>query len=266
MATKITKIIANYPHKTYVEPFVGGGSVFWQLKYNQPQSKKCFVLNDINDLIITAYQVAIAQPESLQLKLASSLYSQSLHQRAKNIIKNKHNYSEIDIAWAVIYSIRCNFLPKIDDSWGHDASQGKRSGKNRAMQYARFLDYLPIVLSFLKSVYVSNEDAITCIKKWDSPHTLFYCDPPYPETDQFHYQGYSQNDFEQLIVCLSQIQGTAILSCYPNTSVPSNWKKYEFIKNCAIAKKSGITSERIEVVWVKPSNTETISTQLSLFA
>lgn len=123
------------------------------------------------------------------------------------------------------------------------------------------------ILSFVLShSLLATSHAITCIQKWDSVDTLFYCDPPYPGTDQFHYQGYTQSDFEQLIDCLSEVQGTVVLSCYPNAYVPNDWKKYEFVRNCAIAKKSRITSERIETVWVKPSvRGQTSTDQLELF-
>lgn len=59
---------------------------------------------------------------------------------------------------------------------------------------------------------------------------LFYCDPPYPGSDQGHYSGYTQADFDRLIDAIQQAQGSFVLSCYPNQAVPSDWQRIEIIK------------------------------------
>lgn len=271
LAKQIVQIINEHEWNQYVEPFAGGASVFWQIKAEGRHERKGFVLNDINSLIVTAYRVAIAQPEELYLKLKASLYSQRLHRLSRQIINDPDGYSDIEIAWAVIYSIRTSFMNQLTGSWSRDSGANNRH-RNGAKVYSYFLDYLPEVLNLLKTAIISNEDAINCIDKTDGSDTIFYCDPPYPNTESFHYLGYTQSDFEKLIDRLATTQGTVVLSCYPNDAVPKDWIKYEFPRNCFMAKKSGITSERIECVWVKPKHQKTIfchkqsvKNQLSLF-
>lgn len=251
LASTVTKLINQFDHNIYVEPFCGGASVFFSKIQNTPIKKNSIhVLNDQANSIVTAYRVAVEQPLELQKKLESSLYSEFLQRKANEIVKNTSEYSDLDIAWAVIYGIRSSFCSQLNGSWARS-----KKGNQQVAKYKNFLIYLPEVLESLRDVAISSEDAINCIKRWDSPQTLFYLDPPYPGTDQSHYSGYSQQDFDNLMKTINDIEGTVVLSCYPNDSVPSEWERYEITRKCSINFKDGITdSYRTEVIWVKPGN------------
>jgi len=54
------------------------------------------------------------------------------------------------------------------------------------------------------------------IRSRDSLNSFFYCDPPYFNSDCGHYDGYSEQDFENLLVTLSKIDGKFLLSSYPS--------------------------------------------------
>ena len=249
LASTVTKLINQFDHRVYVEPFCGGASVFFKKIEESPTRKdSVHVLNDRNNLIVTAYQVAIEQPMELQKRLEASLYSEFLHRKANKILGNPCDYSDLDIAWAVIYGIRSSFCSQLGGSWARSKIKNQQ-----VLKYKNFLQYLPEVLESLRDVFISSEDAIKSIKRWDSPETLFYIDPPYPGTDQSHYSGYSQKDFDLLMEAIKEAEGTVILSCYPNESVPYNWERYEITRKCSINFKDGITdSYRTEVIWVKP--------------
>ena len=53
----------------------------------------------------------------------------------------------------------------------------------------------------------------------DTAETFFYLDPPYVGTDQGHYDGYTQEDFDMLLDRLEGIQGKFLLSSYRNASL-----------------------------------------------
>ena len=52
------------------------------------------------------------------------------------------------------------------------------------------------------------------IQTRDTPTSFFYVDPPYPESCQGHYSGYSLANFEELLTLLSSIEGKFLLSSY----------------------------------------------------
>ena len=58
---------------------------------------------------------------------------------------------------------------------------------------------------------VENLDACDCIKRYDSPETLFYIDPPYWEAD-FYAVSFKGDDFKRLAETLRTINGKFILS------------------------------------------------------
>lgn len=55
--------------RTYIEPFTGGGAVFFYLRQHHRQNRIRFVLNDLNSHLITTYKVVRDAPEELILLL-----------------------------------------------------------------------------------------------------------------------------------------------------------------------------------------------------
>ena len=58
----------------------------------------------------------------------------------------------------------------------------------------------------LEWVSLENDDAVNVIKRLDFEDAFFYLDPPYINTNQGHYKGYMDADFEKLLQCLSTIK------------------------------------------------------------
>jgi DNA adenine methylase len=73
-----------------------------------------------------------------------------------------------------------------------------------------------------------NHDALKIIRTYDTPDTLFYCDPPYYNSNCGHYDGYSIEDYEMLLDTLSGIEGKFMLSSYPSEVLKKYVKKHEW--------------------------------------
>jgi DNA adenine methylase len=67
----------------------------------------------------------------------------------------------------------------------------------------------------LQNVQIENTDALRVIRSRDSLMAFHYCDPPYFNSDCGHYDGYSIQDFENLLELLSTIEGKFLLSRQP---------------------------------------------------
>ena len=104
----------------------------------------------------------------------------------------------------------------------------------------------------LRDVYIEHDDAIDVINRWDTPETFFYCDPPYPGTDQGHYAGYTTDDLDRLVATLDDCQGSFLLSNYRQDGMPDHWERFEFNTYMwagnAAARNTG-NNARTEVVW-----------------
>lgn len=200
------EILAMMPqHRIYVEPFFGGGAVFFA-------KGKSFleVINDTNDLLINFYQQCVDNFEALQKKIQHTLHSESEHTRARRIYNNPRYRSKLDRAWAVWVMTNMSVMATPRGGWRRDnGTGGSHIGVTLENHRQRFTDKIH---DRLATVQISCKDAIEVIKQRDTPETFFYLDPPYIGAEQKHYKGYTEQDFKRLLDELSQIKGKFILS------------------------------------------------------
>jgi DNA adenine methylase len=78
------------PHTLYVEPFLGGGAIFWN-----KEPSKGEVLNDVNGEIINFYQVAKTKFKLLNAEIQNTLHSRMLHRKAYLIHEFPELFSDI---------------------------------------------------------------------------------------------------------------------------------------------------------------------------
>ena len=236
IASKIVGYINQIPHTVYVEPFCGGAAVLFakprRLVTNSHHYRE--VINDTSDILISLYRCATKCPDELALELEATLYSQSDHARAKVICKNPKDYTQLEIAWAYFVNANCSFANDLGRGWGTQVQN-----VNAAVTWHNRILSLKEKLERLQSVYVSCEDALRCIDRWDSPQTLFYCDPPYTDTDQGHYEGYTTDDWIALCDKLNSIQGSYILSNYSQEYVPKSMQQRIEINTTVTASGKG---------------------------
>tara|TARA_R110002051_G_scaffold297564_2_gene363997 strand:+ start:47406 stop:48230 length:825 start_codon:yes stop_codon:yes gene_type:complete len=204
----ITTILPLIPtHNTYVEPFVGGGAIFW----SKPKSE-VEVINDYNRELINFYECVQNDFVSLKKMVMISLHSRSLHNDATVIYNNPHMFTRIKRAWAVWVLAAQSFSSMLDGSWGYDKIKGTTSKKIKGKRESFTLD-----LSIrLQNVQIECTDALRVIKNRDYADAFHYCDPPYFNSDCGHYDGYSKEDFNSLLSTLEKIEGKFLMSSYPS--------------------------------------------------
>ncbi len=192
-------------HTCYVEPFVGGGAVFWA-----KQQANVEVINDKDERVITFYKVVQTQFDELRKMLDCTLHSKAQYSKAKEILQNPEQYSDVERAWAFWVQTNMSFARKI---YGGFASSRKTNdslkSKNKLARFTK--EYC----ERLKNTVIDCDDALKIINRYDSPETFFYIDPPYVSSYQGHYDGYTEADFIALLDTLAEIEGKFLLSCYP---------------------------------------------------
>jgi DNA adenine methylase len=132
-----------------------------------------------------------------------------------------------------------SFGKKLDAGWGFCIAT-----RNLAATWSSTCARLYACAERLQSVYIEHDDVLKVIARWDSPQTLFYCDPPYPGTQQGHYKGYSQRDFQALVSCLSVCQGSFLLSGYDSDAMSHEWERFEFGAYCSVSGKGRVGKGR----------------------
>jgi DNA adenine methylase len=233
-------------HAVYCEPFCGGATLFWQKNTPKVTNSRCYreVLNDSNHHIINFFDVMKTRGDELCHELEYTPYSQEKHAWAKAVWRGDIDVDDLQKAAAFFINANMSFAKDLNSGWG--------TGVSSSLESISFLNKkaaLPAFIARLKSVYLSCEDAMHCIARWDSPQTFFYCDPPYIGTNQGHYAGYSQQDFDGLVAALDACQGSFMLSSYHMDNIPPSWERFDFAALLSAALDKTGDKRRTEVVW-----------------
>jgi len=242
----VATILPLFPdHITYTETFVGGGAVFW----SKPPSE-VEVINDYNRELINFYEVCKNEFVELEKMVRISLHSRSLHSDAIVMYENPHLFTRIQRAWAVWVLSAQSFSSMLDGSWGYDRLKGTTSQKI-ANKRDSFTEGLAIRL---QNVQIENTAALRIIKSRDHVDSFHYCDPPYFNSDCGHYDGYSVDDFRNLLQMLTSIEGKFLLSSYPSDilkefTANNNWHTIQINQKVSVANgTSSPAKSKIEVL------------------
>lgn len=193
---------------TYIEPFVGGGSVlFWLFSCNEKISK--IIINDINSDLMNVYRVIAGQPEELisVLKVFQKEYhafKDDLEGRKKYYYTKRFSFNlrdqqeVIHAAIFVFLNRTCfNGLYRVNKKNEFNVPIG-------SYQTPLICDESNIlaVSKLLKNIVILNGDYYETLKYIDQyKNCFFYLDPPYKplsKTSNFNkYSNYIFDDAEQ---------------------------------------------------------------------
>ena len=191
-------------HQQYVEPFFGGGAVFFAKKPSPHE-----VINDTLDCAITFYRVLKTRFPELQSMIQATLHSESEYKRAKELLASEDDLLK---AWAFWVQSTMSFSNKLTHGFAFCNSSKlalltKNKRNNFTDKYSKRLERTEIFC----------RDALDIIKLKDTPDTFFYIDPPYVSSDCGHYKGYTTENFTKLLDYLATCKGKFLLSSYPET-------------------------------------------------
>lgn len=242
LAAKILSLIPE--HTLYCEAFTGGGAVF----FAKPPSR-VEVLNDTNRELINFYEVLISDFDQFNNKLRKTLHSRTFHRDACIIYNYPHLFDRVTRAWAVWVLSSQSFSAQLGASFGYDKSNNTTTKKiinNRD----RLTD---VFAKRLENVQVECADALYVIKSRDTENSFFYLDPPYFNSDCGHYNGYTEQDFENLLITCQNLKGKFLLSSYPSDilkrySKANGWYTWSLETGVSINNKGGYQKRKVEVL------------------
>ena len=232
--------------ETYVEPFSGMFWVFFKMDLPNFPNLKEVVYNDFNPLNVNLFNcIKDYNKFSDIIEKIPSQNSELFYSFQKEIFANEFkvdlNNPDYETAYKYAYIIT--------QVWsGTNPEKGKfidLKGKYKS-KFDTFKDKLknPKWQSYFSKITITeNMDFEDVIKKYDSPKTYFYCDPPYYKTEDYYANHqFGIDTHERLANCLKSISGKFSLSYYDfeqlSTWFPKdkfNWKDKEFAK-AAMAK------------------------------
>jgi len=230
-------------HKLYVEPFFGGGAVFFGKKPSESE-----VVNDINHRLVTFYKALKYDFEEVQ-----RLIDETFHSRAQHTESDKLYISQLDqvtnpiaCAWAVWTQANMSFSSMIGGGFGYD-----RAGKCPLKLFNKKERFTSAYKDRFKKVTIECYDVLKVIKAYDSPETFFYLDPPYVSANQGHYAGYSEADFRALLDACARMEGKFLLSSYPEPilmeyRIKLGWESEDVLKTLAVDGRRKMNKQKTE--------------------
>ena len=210
------------PHAIYIEPFFGGGAVFWAKERSNAE-----IVNDTNERLITFYKVIKYDFEALRDQVDETFHSRAQHkdsgaayEEAKDEIKD-----HLRVAWSVWVQTNMSFASQIGSGFGYD-----RGGKCALKLANKKNAFTEAFQERMRGVTIESYDVLKVMKAYDGPEAFFYLDPPYVSANQGHYAGYTLEHFRQLLDACAKLQGKFLLSSYPEAILMEYREKYGW--NC----------------------------------
>lgn len=193
-------IIPLFPtHECYVEPFCGAAALF----FLKPPSK-VEVLNDINGDIVNLYRVVKHHLEELYKQFKWLLTSRQNWDWMQ--VTPIETLTDIQRAARFLYLQKLAFGGRVDgQSFGTATTARPRFNIFTLEQDLADAHYR------LSNTTVENLSWEKVIERYDRPHTLFYCDPPYWETEGYGVD-FGWHHYEMLNQLAQKIQGNIIIS------------------------------------------------------
>jgi DNA adenine methylase len=195
------RIFPFFPrHKCYVEPFAGGAALF----FLRPVAAECEVLNDINGELVNLYRIVQNHLEEFVRQFKWALTSRKVFEWLK--MTRPETLTDIQRAARFYYLQQAAFGGRVDGQ-----SFGTATTAPPGLNLLRLEETLSAAHLRLASAYIENLTWQDCISRYDRPHTFFYLDPPYWETEGYGV-GFGWEQYEQLAQQLGSIKGKAIVS------------------------------------------------------
>lgn len=241
---KLIPILERIPHTAFVDVFGGGGCVTMR-----KQPVKIEVVNDKNQELINFFLVLRDQPDELKKRLGLTPYSRALHEAERNTWQSQLSHDPV--ARAISYFIRTQY------SFGaaEDGAFGVSLTASQPGRISRKVDTFFEAARRLRRAYIECLDWSSLIPKYDRPYTLFYCDPPYPGTDQKYQHRFNSKAMKKLILALEDAQARAVVSCVNAEKWfdESRWDIVRISRTVSGGGGNGFThrSTRIECVCIK---------------
>lgn len=211
----LARRIVNFfpPHRIYLEPFGGGGSV---LLNKEPVEVETY--NDLDRRITRLFRVLRDQGATFQEKVRLTLYSQIEFEDAAIYPENA---TDVEKALYDFIRWRQSFGGK-GQQWSYTTTRARGGMAGDVNAWWTAIEGLSQIIERLRRVQVICQDALEAIPRFDHPEAVIYCDPPYVhstrDANSRDIYGVEMSDEEHRLLArlLNRCKGKVLLSGYPS--------------------------------------------------
>ncbi len=234
----------------YCEPFGGSAAV---LINREPSPVETY--NDIDGELVTFFRVLRNQKNELLEAIGLTPFSREEFELA--ISEPTQGLTDLERARRFFIrarQVRTGLAQKASSGrWAHCLLTSRAGMAGAVSRWLGSIEDLSEIAQRLLRVQIEHSTASEVIRRYDSPETLFYCDPPYPHEsrgDSYAYAYEMNNDqHRRLAQILHNVQGKVALSGYYSNLMNElycDWTRVEApAKLC-----HSVKSLRQEMLWI----------------
>ncbi len=234
----------------YCEPFAASGAVL----LNRPPSP-VETYNDLDGEVVNFFCVLRDKKEKLIQAILLTPFSREEFALACNLDPNLSDMERARRFYVRARQVRTGLAQKASIGRWANCKNTSRAGMSGVVsRWLGAVEHLPLIVERLLRVQFENRPAVDVIALYDSPETLFYCDPPYihdTRGDKNAY-GYEMTDRDHcdLADVLNAAKGKVAISNYQCDLMDELYPKPKWSKTIAPAKTNHATKgKRVEILW-----------------
>lgn len=186
-------------HECYVEVFCGGAALYFLRQMPAPVE----VINDINGDLVNLYRVVQNHLEEFVRQFKWAISSRQVFKWHQQTLPD--TLTDIQRAARFYYLQHHAFGGKVDGQTFGTATTAP------TVNLLRIEESLSAAHLRLAGVNIENLRWDVCIERYDRPHTFFYCDPPYWQTEGYGVDFPFEN-YERMAAFMGSCKGKIMVS------------------------------------------------------
>ena len=198
----------------YCEPFGGSAAVL----INRPPAG-VETYNDVDSEVTNFFTCLRDHSDELIRRIGLTPFS-----REELLLANGHEILADKVERARRFFVRARQTrtglaqTSSEGRWAHCVLTSRAGMAGAVSRWLGSVEGLAEIVQRLQRVQIENAPAVEVILRYDSPNTLFYCDPPYPHEARGDSKAYgfelSNAQHEELATVLHAVQGSVAVSSY----------------------------------------------------
>lgn len=241
----------------YCEPFGGSAAV---LINRVPSPIETY--NDIDGEVTNFFKVL--RDQKVELLEAIGLTPFSREELRQAVDKNVSGLSDLERArrfFVRARQVRTGLAQTASEGrWAHCRLTSRAGMAGAVSRWLGSVEGLAEIAQRLLRVQIENAPALDVIARYDSAHTLFYCDPPYIHESRSDVRAYayemSDDEHIELARLLHKIKGHVAISGYLSPRMNDLYGDWTVIEapskkaHSTNTRSDSIKQERSEVLWI----------------
>ena len=207
-------LINRFPaHTCYVELFAGGAAVFFMRSPAEVE-----VINDVNGELVRLYRVVQRHLEEFVRQFKWALSSREVFKWLQDT--PPETLTDIQRAARFFYLQQLAFGGKVDGQTFGTATTAP------PINLLRIEENLSAAYLRLANAYIEHLSWEACLAKYDRPHTLFFADPPYWQTEGYGVP-FPWAQYELLAERLGDLKGKAVVTLNDHPDIRALFGRFE---------------------------------------